>query len=666
MSIIEQLNGVLEPKENNENNEEQQTTEGTVFESSEQVGTVLTDDVPVKVTDDNGDAGTDTTTIRKTKLPKFVVNWLNPDYVTITPGSIKTEEDLYEGLANEYVEQFSPIQDLRKARNDLLDSLGQQRKRNKEEGLKLDVRYSNELPKYIIPRLIMATGRICTIQGAQGEKNLYIYQNRGKYRGTWRMMPISKTQKTPESSEIIRMIRQLRPAISDADVNYVLGYLVDLAPERTETRKKEIVVLNNGIYDLKARIFTDWDNVPEEYTFTYKLLVNYNPNAKLKVFNNPDGSTWDVESGLLEMADGNEDMVKTMWQIFGAALRPFMNWERGIYLIDDTETGKGGGGKTTFAEIILGLYGGVESGLIAKLKMHQIEDPVYIGAIVNSCIVYADENTVGRYIDECTTLKNLVKNEGITASPKYVNPFSFIPHCLVLQGFNGWPRIKDTTGSFDDRMLILTFHKKFRTGNSEKTYIKDKYIRDPEVLEYVVLKALELGYFEKFDVDLPYIKENAKRYKTETNSVAKFFDEYLVEHDVKDEETGETTKERELNAWTLYPVTFLYPVYEQWMKEIGNGQNKVTEDTFKKKLIECCERDSVWKYDAGKKRAKKADMQAPEPHILEYGLVKFARPDLKGKYDNGREFYNVPESLKEAICCTAQQQTFRGCIYRED
>src|SRR5699024_4761112 len=96
----------------------------------------------------------------------------------------------------------------------------------------------------------------------------------------------------------------------------------------------------------------------------------------------------------------------------------------------------------------------------------------------------------------------------------------------VIQSTNGLPRIKNKTHGTYRRMLIVPFLATF-DGVSTNYDIKEKYIKDKRVLEFVLHKAINLD-FEDFDI--PSASERMlEEYKVSNDPVREFVEEAFDE-----------------------------------------------------------------------------------------------------------------------------------------
>ncbi|HIZ71166.1 MAG TPA: hypothetical protein H9808_05310, partial [Candidatus Atopostipes pullistercoris] len=95
--------------------------------------------------------------------------------------------------------------------------------------------------------------------------------------------------------------------------------------------------------------------------------------------------------------------------------------------------------------------------------------------------------------------------------------------------------------------------------------IKDDYIKRPEVLEYVLWKAINLD-FDRFS-EPKATQERMQEFKEENNTVYKFLNEYLL--DV---------------VSTRIPTKFLWDVYRSWCHE--NNHTIPKKSNFDKELAQ--------------------------------------------------------------------------------
>ena len=177
---------------------------------------------------------------------------------------------------------------------------------------------------YVV-RLIQCGGNT----GSGGEL-LAIYQEDGINQGIY-----------VTSDDVFRNIcRQYNFQMSNREFVEIMTALRELAPRCSRCDDPDLVPVNNGIFDYRAKTLLPFS---PEYVFLTKSRVNYNQNAVNQVLYNPDDKTsWDVESWVQELSDDPE-IVNVLWEVMGAILRPNVPWNKSAWFY--SETGNNGKGK---------------------------------------------------------------------------------------------------------------------------------------------------------------------------------------------------------------------------------------------------------------------------------------------------------------------------------
>src|SRR5699024_12108024 len=81
---------------------------------------------------------------------------------------------------------------------------------------------------------------------------------------------------------------------------------------------------------------------------------------------------------------------------------------------------------------------------------------------------------------------------------------------------NGMPKIHNKTGGTYRRILIVPFNAKFDVSSDNRA-IKDDYIKQRELLEYVLHKAIHMD-FESFTEPRSEERREGKEYKDESKT----------------------------------------------------------------------------------------------------------------------------------------------------
>lgn len=390
--------------------------------------------------------------------------------------------------------------------------------------------------------------------------------------------------------------------ISQRELKDVLELLSIDAPRVDRTINKDLIAVNNGIFDYENKTLMQFSS---DYVFLSKSKVNYNPLAKNVTIHNPDGTDWDIESWLDELNDDPE-VTQLLWQILGAIIRPFVRWNKSAWFYSNT----GNNGKGTLCELMRSLCG---DGSYAAIPLTNFSKDFALEPLTRASAIIVDENDVGVFIDKAANLKAVITNDVIAINRKFKTPVSYQFFGFMVQCLNEFPRIKDKSDSFYRRQIFIPFNKCF-TG-VERKYIKNDYLHRPEVLEYVMFKVLNMNYYT---LDEPASCRTAlEEYKDFNDPVRQFMDEVMPQL-----------------VWDLIPFSFLYDLYKAWFrKNSPNGQIQ-GRNTFIMDIMNLLPNYSDW-YCMGRTTAIRPGhkMDAPELLISEYDLKEWMNPNYTGRDD---------------------------------
>jgi putative DNA primase/helicase len=321
-----------------------------------------------------------------------------------------------------------------------------------------------------------------------------------------------------------------------------------------------------------------------------KSIVDYNPNAKLKTF--PDG--WNIEEWIKDIAIDN-DVAELFWQIMSSILRPYVRWNKSVWFYSTT----GNNGKGTFCELLRNLLGPKAH---TSIPLSDFGKDFTLGPLIGKQAIIVDENDVGTYIDKAGALKAVITGDIISINQKYKQPINYRFQGMMIQCLNEYPKVKDKSDSFYRRQIFVPFQKCF-TGKENKN-IKEVYLKDPDVLEYIMYKVLSTDFYELSE---PASCKNAlESYKESNDPIRQFWNELETEF-----------------AWDLLPYKFLYDLYKAWYLENYPKGQIVAKPSFEDALrtiiireskLFTCDPDPKKRIRSGKK------MDKPEPLIAQYQL----------------------------------------------
>ena len=331
----------------------------------------------------------------------------------------------------------------------------------------------------------------------------------------------------------------------------VFAQLRALAPRRERTTDRDLIPVNNGIFDYKTKQLLPFS---PDFVFLAKSRTNYNPNAANPVIQNADGTSWDVESWMQDLTD-DEEITNLFWEITGALLRPNVSWDKSAWLYSD----RGENGKGTLCALWRNLCGSSAT----SIPIADFAKDFMLSSLITSQAIIVDENDVGTFIDKAGDLKAVITNDVIYINRKHKDPIPYQFHGFMVQCLNELPRFKDKSDSIYRRQLFIPMSKCF-TGKANVDIKKD-YINRPEVLEYVMKRVLEMDYYKLSEPEA--CKFVLEEYKTYNDPVRQFWAEFEDQF-----------------VWDFIPYTFLFSLFKSWFKQNNPSGSIMGRNTFMKDL----------------------------------------------------------------------------------
>ena len=398
-----------------------------------------------------------------------------------------------------------------------------------------------------------------------------------------------------------RIVKKYNYTITQKEFNECMAALRDLVPHKNRTLDKDLIPVNNGIFDYKQKKLLPFD---PEFIYLQKCRVSYNPFATNPIITNPDGTLWNVETWVHDLTD-DDGITNLLWQVAGAVVRPFVSWNKSIWFYSQ----KGNNGKGTFCLLLKQLVG---EGAYISLKLDEMGKEFALEPLIHAQAIITDENDVGIFVDKCANIKAIITSDTVQINRKYKTSIPFKPHVVMVQCINEMPRIKDKSDSFYRRQLFVPFTKCF-TGK-ERKYIKNQYLHDEAVLEYVLYKVLNMNYYSLSE---PQACKNAlDEYKEFNDPIRQFYDDVIT------------------NAtWDLLPFTFLYDIYKNWFKQNSPNGSLQGKNTFINDIIQTISSSDEWYCLGSKNQIRTAHyMDADEPLAETYNLTNWKNFARKERY----------------------------------
>ena len=351
---------------------------------------------------------------------------------------------------------------------------------------------------------------------------------------------------------IEELINIVEPQITERNIKEVKSKLRIESKRLFLTNDPNLYALGNGIFDAKKHKLLAYS---PKYVFTSKIAVNYNPDAQEPRFDNWSFSKWINE----DIAENKEDKIKLIWQTFKAVINSNYSYHSSVFLLDNAN---GSAGKGTFEQLLQNIAG---KNNYASIKLNQFEKDAVLATIVNKPLVIGDDNDPKKPIDSSENFKSAATGDAIVINDKFEKVYSYKPTCLIVQSLNELPKFKDNTGANYRRIRVIKFNKHY-IENADNRKIKDEYIYNKELLEWIVKKAIDV----KIDGVMIRTKESdeiLEQNKIDSDPFLQFVNEIIVPTD---------------HGYKFQDTT--YQVYKRWFEVTGHKLGLETEREFNKRI----------------------------------------------------------------------------------
>ena len=452
-------------------------------------------------------------------------------------------------------------------------------------------RYPLTMPPYITARIVAALWPVARIPCAGAETDpaydvLGLYQEDGPDAGLY----------VTSDWVFRRLLRQFNTSATTRDFNEFVAALAEIVERREPCRDRDLIAVNNGIFDYRSKRLLPFSS---EYIFLSKCRVNYVPAANNLIIHNPDDDTdWDVESWMGSLSDDPE-ITDLFWKILGAIIRPNVSWNKAAFFYSET----GNNGKGTLCALMRNLCG---PGTCCSISLTDFGKEFQLEPLMRASAIIVDENSVGAFADRSGNFKAAITGDILYINRKNEKPISIRFRGLMVQCVNELPRVKDKSDSLYRRLLLVPFSKCF-TGH-ERKYIKDDYLCQPDVLEYVLWRVLNMDYYE-----LPNptaCQALMGEYKQTNDPLRQFADEILPQL-----------------VWDAVPLKYMHDLYTGWLKQAYPGGHPLGKQTFNTSLQQLLTEYPDWTYNKGQVYIG-TRMSRPEPLSLQYGLNYWQNQNL--------------------------------------
>lgn len=229
----------------------------------------------------------------------------------------------------------------------------------------------------------------------------------------------------------------------------------------------------------------------------------------------PDAQAPRFEKFLVEIWGDEPDFqerVNFLQEFLGYILFPSNKFERFLWL-----TGQGSNGKSVLLQVMANLAGADNTSWVHLDRLNS--NAVRANLEGKSLNISAEMNSDGTLADG--HLKSITSGEPVDAEAKYKMPYVFKPTVKLVAATNQLPRLKDTSGGFGRRAVIISFNRTFSVEERDANLGQALADEQPGILTFAVAgltRLLERGHF----LPPPSSETILQAYRTESCSVSLF------------------------------------------------------------------------------------------------------------------------------------------------
>lgn len=346
--------------------------------------------------------------------------------------------------------------------------------------------------------------------------------------------------------------------------NEVIAYLRTETYMRVPMQEYYYIPVKNGVYNIKNQHLEPFD---PKFIITSKITTPFNPEAKKPIL----GGWFDFDKWFESLACNDSEVVTLLWQIMNEAINPNRTRKKMVIL-----TGDGNNGKGTFQALLENLIGKEN---ISNLKPDHFTKEFYTSSLEGKTCNIGDDIS-NKYLDEVSDLMSIVSGDRIQVNRKGKETFEATYRLLCIFSGNDIPRARNKTNGWYRRLCIVPFNADFN-GNKERPEIKDKFIKNKTLLEWILFKILTMKDFDKF-IEPKAVTKMLNEYKRDNDYILTYVTEFYIP-----------------NGWhklNHVPIFIIRNSLKEFLDDMG--ADKANISNFGKQIIKILEKLTGNKYEA--------------------------------------------------------------------
>lgn len=381
-------------------------------------------------------------------------------------------------------------------------------------------------------------------------------------------------------------------------------------PYVSPQRDASLTIVKNGILNIETKELSPFS---PQTVFTSTVAVNWRNNAEHPNF--PNG--WTFDQFLDEQAAGDVRTIKFFWQLIQYTLIPHI--PKLVFVLFYSEQAVTG--KSMFLSLLTDLVGQANT-TTATLKAIGENSRFFTSSLYDKALIVGNENDK-TFIANNDLLKMLASGDYISVEIKNGGRFIALSTPMNIQAMNSLPRFADLDEGTQNRLRVVEFRKSYANeggtrGNKE---IKNKYMKDPQLLDWIAHKALSMP-LEDIIVN-PDTEKLRKALILDSSPVAEFVDEVFPNL-----------------VSSVLPIQFIFKWFRVWA-HIGNRKADYTDKTFGRELSKFLPKE--WKKIKSRKAFTGFDNR-------DFYAFENERRQMQGSYKWGEmEYIYDEENLKKSV-----------------
>ncbi len=534
-------------------------------------------------------------------------------------GATLVAEDIVVKVTNEYVSKFigHPVPDASAVRRDLIGLVNTElRIVNTSLDREDKIRLLKALAPIQVAMLLMGfhnVVRIVAAHGASGRANpilgFYVDDQASPHFGTYSTVEL----------ELQALAGRYWMTMDGADWARVRSILLRSAPELTQCTDRDLVPVNNGVFNYKTRELLPFS---PGRVFLNKVRTDLVKDAASPVLHHEDGVEWEIETWLTDLFDDPE-VAELLWQIIGATVRPYVRWNKAALFYAPG----GSNGKGTILEMLENLMG--EDGSI-PMAIADFSESFGLEELLRGGPIFGHENDVGEFMKRSAAVKAVITGDRVKVTRKNLRAVDHQHFGFMIQCLNALPKFKDKSESLLRRFLPVPFTKRF-VGTIERREIKHEFMARPDVLQYV-LKRVLLDMPSYYQLSEPAASLRLLGELRENNDpVVEFWNEFESQF-----------------VWDLVPFPFMHDLYVSWFRSTNPSGLPVGSTAFADSLAPLIEASDRWGGGRRHKARTGNKLSHPEPLVAEYDLTRWSDQNYGGR---DRLKKCIPSEVKSSYYC---------------